>query len=62
GAPFEDDALDALALLRGRHRWRVLLKARRNVSIQKLVRGWLQKSGEEKGVRVTVDVDPYSFL
>lgn len=51
-----------LALLRGRYRWRLLLKAPRGIKVQALVREWLARSGVPSSVRVQVDVDPYSFL
>ncbi len=51
-----------LRLLRGRHRQRLLLKAGREVRVQKLLRPWLAKTELPGGVRVQVDVDPYSFL
>lgn len=51
-----------LALLRGRHRMRLLLKADRAVSIQAVLRQWLGGSSWPSGVRVAVDIDPYSFL
>ncbi len=49
-------------LIRGRHRRRLLLRARRNVSIQKMLRPWIFESRPPSGVRVDIDVDPYSFL
>jgi primosomal protein N' (replication factor Y) (superfamily II helicase) len=51
-----------LALLRGRHRRRLLLKTRRDVAVQGLLRAWLAKVAVPRGVRVDVDVDPVSFL
>jgi primosomal protein N' (replication factor Y) len=51
-----------LAILRGRHRRRLLLKARREVSVQPLVRAWLAGVKLGRGVRVEVDIDPVSFL
>ena len=51
-----------LALLRGRHRRRLLLKAGRQVNVQSIVRRWLAFARAPKTVRVQVDVDPYSFL
>jgi len=50
------------ALLRGRHRRRLLLKAKREVNVQAAVRDWLGRARWPKKVRVQVDVDPYSFL
>ncbi len=51
-----------LAILRGRHRRRLLLKTRRDVAVQPLLRAWLAKVAAPRGVRVDVDVDPVSFL
>jgi len=51
-----------LAMLRGRHRQRLLVHAARMLDVQDVIRDWL--AGVEWGpkVRVSVDVDPYSFL
>ncbi len=51
-----------LAILRGRHRRRLLLKTRRDVAVQPLLRDWLAQVRVGAGVRVDVDVDPVSFL
>ncbi len=51
-----------LALLRGRHRRRLLLKTRRDIAVQPLLRHWLARVEVRGGVRVDVDVDPVSFL
>ena len=51
-----------LALLRGRHRRRLLVKAPRSLTLQPLLRQWLANTPLPSGVRVQVDVDPYSFL
>jgi primosomal protein N' (replication factor Y) len=51
-----------LAILRGRHRRRLLLKTRRDIAVQPLLRAWLAKVPVTRGVRVDVDVDPVSFL
>jgi primosomal protein N' (replication factor Y) len=51
-----------LALLRGRHRHRLLLHAARSVPVSALVRGWLAATPIPGSVRVQVDIDPYSFL
>ncbi|MBV9882489.1 MAG: primosomal protein N' [Sphingomonadaceae bacterium] len=51
-----------LAMLRGRHRQRLLVHANRAVPIQEIIRDWLGRLQWPRGVRVTVDVDPYSFL
>ncbi len=51
-----------LALLRGRHRRRFLLKADRKVNIQSHIRAWLQATQIPRKVRLQLDIDPYSFL
>ena len=51
-----------MALLRGRHRRRFLLKTSREVAVQPLLHAWLQQIGLPGSVRLQVDVDPYSFL
>jgi primosomal protein N' (replication factor Y) (superfamily II helicase) len=51
-----------LAMLRGRHRHRLLVHAARAVPVQEIIREWLGALTWPRGVRVAVDVDPYSFL
>ncbi len=51
-----------LAILRGRHRRRLLLKTRRDIAVQPILRAWLALVTIGRGVRVDVDVDPVSFL
>lgn len=50
-----------MALLRGRHRHRFLIKGPRNRLLQPLIRSWLGAVKLPSSVRVQVDVDPYSF-
>lgn len=51
-----------MSLLRGRHRWRLLLKATRNTPVQNQVRYWLSQITIPGSVRVQIDIDPYSFM
>ena len=51
-----------LAVLRGRHRRRFLVKAGRVVNLQAALRGWLSRVRVRGSVRLQVDIDPYSFL
>ncbi|MEH3037702.1 MAG: primosomal protein N' [Sphingomonas adhaesiva] len=51
-----------LAMLRGRHRYRLLVHARRALDVQDVIRDWLGALEWSAKVRVAVDVDPYSFL
>ncbi len=52
-----------IAMVRGNHRFRLLVKADRAVDLQGYLRGWFDKSGSIRaGVRLSVDIDPQSFL
>jgi primosomal protein N' (replication factor Y) len=51
-----------LAMLRGRHRYRLLIHARRGLDVQDVIRAWLGALDWPSKVRVVVDVDPYSFV
>jgi len=51
-----------MALLRGRHRRRFLLKTGRDIAVQPLLHAWLGEIGLPASVRLQIDVDPYSFL
>ena len=51
-----------LAMLRGRHRQRLLVHAARKLDVQDVIRDWLGSVEWSNKVRVAVDVDPYSFL
>ena len=52
-----------LAIIRGRHRQRLLLKSTREADLSAYIRAWLAAAPQPRGgVRVHIDVDPYSFL
>ncbi len=51
-----------LAILRGRHRRRFLVKAERSVDVQAVMRDWLGRVRLGGSVRLQIDIDPYSFL
>src|SRR3954451_7788534 len=51
-----------LAMLRGRHRMRLLVHAARALDVQDVIRDWLAVIDWKAKVRVSVDIDPYSFL
>ena len=52
-----------LAIIRGRHRFRLLAHAPRGVDMQGYMRAWLRSApGAHGGVRVQVDIDPQTFL
>ena len=49
-------------LLRGRYRYRLLLKTAKNVNIQEVLKKWLGMVKVKSNVRVDVDINPYSFM
>lgn len=51
-----------LSLLRGRYRFRFLVNARRSAPLQKVLRDWIGSHSFAPGVRVGIDIDPYSFV
>jgi primosomal protein N' (replication factor Y) len=51
-----------LARLRGRYRFRLLVKGRRDINLQAFVRPWLRSVSWPHGVRIQIDIDPYSFM
>ena len=51
-----------LAMLRGQHRRRLLLKTARDKAVQPVLRDWLSQVEVPARVRLRVDIDPYSFL
>jgi len=55
-------SLAPLGFLRGRHRGRVLIRVEKTVDIQAVIEGWLSGLSLPPGVRLQVDIDPYSFL
>jgi len=51
-----------LGLVRGRRRKRFLVRANRDVDLQGFLSAWRARAKIPSSVRVTIDVDPYSFL
>ncbi|HEY8383393.1 MAG TPA: primosomal protein N' [Microvirga sp.] len=52
-----------LALIRGRYRYRLLVKTEREVDLQAYLRDWLARCPKIRGnTKVSIDVDPQSFL
>ena len=50
------------SLVRGRRRKRFLIRADRGVDLQAFLAAWRARTKVPGSVRVTIDVDPYSFL
>ena len=51
-----------LAVINGRHRWRLLVKAARDVDLQAFLRQWLADVKPRGSLNLQIDVDPYGFL
>ena len=52
-----------LALVRGRYRFRILVKAPRAYDLSAYLREWMERAPKKKGnIKLEVDVDPQSFL
>jgi primosomal protein N' (replication factor Y) len=52
-----------IAVVRGRHRFRLLVKAPRGFDLSAYLRQWLSAAPKPRGnVRLEVDIDPQSFF
>ena len=51
-----------ITVLRGRHRRRFLVKSPRNVDLSAYMAVWMARLKLPRPVRVSVDIDPYSFM
>ena len=52
-----------LAVVRGRHRFRLMVKSARNFDLSAYMRAWLERAPKRMGdIKLDVDVDPQSFL
>jgi primosomal protein N' (replication factor Y) len=49
-------------LVRGRHRWRFLIKAPREANIQSYLSQWLRDVKPRGSLHLAIDIDPYNFL
>lgn len=51
-----------IAVIRGRHRFRFLVKAGRNKDLQGFLKQWLGQVNPKGSTALHIDVDPYNFL
>ena len=51
-----------IAILRGRHRRRFLVKGPKSINMQKIIKIWLQKIKIPSKAKLEIDIDPYSFM
>ena len=67
-SPYQPDlqilgpAIAPIAVLRGRHRRRFLVKCPKNINIQKIVKSWLGNLKIPSNAKVEIDIDPYNFM
>ena len=50
-----------LSFLRGRYRNRFLIKSPKNIFSQDIVKSWIENTKIPKQIRISIDVDPYTF-
>ncbi|MEL6210649.1 MAG: hypothetical protein AAFR44_10810, partial [Pseudomonadota bacterium] len=62
GAEVLGPALAPISKVRGRTRMRLLVRAPKGVALQDAIRDWLAGVKVPAAVRVSVDIDPQSFL
>ena len=62
GAELFGPAPAPIARIRGRHRMRMLIRAPRQAAIQQAIRDWLAPVKLPVNMRLSVDIDPQSFL
>ena len=51
-----------IAVLRGRHRRRFLIQAPRNLDLSSFMSSWKDRVKLSASVRLTIDIEPYSFM
>ncbi len=51
-----------LFIVRGRYRWRFLIKAGINVRLSGFMHHWSRSHTKDKDVRLLIDIDPFNFL
>ena len=48
--------------LRGKFRYRFLIKTKKEINIQKVIKIWLQNTKIPSAIKLVIDIEPYSFL
>ncbi|MBR1734448.1 MAG: primosomal protein N' [Alphaproteobacteria bacterium] len=51
-----------LFLLRGRTRWRILLKSSKKIAMSKFIKNWISSQKLPKNIKIQIDIDPITFL
>ncbi len=51
-----------LFMLRGKYRYRLMVKAERNINLPDIMKNWVESVKTPSNVRIKLDIDPQSFL
>lgn len=51
-----------ITILRGKHRYRFIIKANKQIKIQNIIQQWLSQFSIPSCIRLKVDIDPYNFM
>lgn len=51
-----------ISLLRGKYRYRFIIKAPKNINVQKIIKQWTTLNPSSALVSIKIDIDPYNFL
>jgi primosomal protein N' (replication factor Y) len=51
-----------LHFLRGNYRRRFLIKSSKTVNLQQVILNWVNKIKTPSNIKLTIDIDPYSFM
>jgi primosomal protein N' (replication factor Y) len=51
-----------IARARNKYRYRILVKAAKNIALQKVIKPWVSGVDLPSGVKLKMDIDPYQFL
>jgi primosomal protein N' (replication factor Y) (superfamily II helicase) len=49
-------------MLRGKHRFRLLVQGPRNANLSRIIRAWIAPLTIPRTTMLHIDIDPYSFL
>ncbi len=52
----------AFARIRGKYRHRLMIQAPRNINLSSILKRWLAEVKLPRNLRLTIDIDPYSFM
>ena len=56
------NSLCYIDFLRGKYRRRFLIKSSKTVNLQQVILEWVNKIKTPSSIKLTIDIDPYSFM